>query len=126
MRCRAASVLGFEQDTLVPYRAPEEDERLAIEPSALAGQRIQLFTCTDIYRAYQICAHILLFFLSAPKTARGFTGDARVETTRRLTPRFEEPATCSELKSFPVKGEMAHFQAQHTAPFPMRLIESRT
>ena len=101
-RVPAHQVFRTQPDALVPHRAPEGHERLAVEPPTLAGERIQLFACADLHSAYLICTHILIFFSSPPKTGTCFTGDARAKADRRLTAWDESTAACGGLKPFPV------------------------
>ena len=48
---QAHEMLGFEPGALLAYRAPEEDECLAIELTALVSQFIELGGLADVFAA---------------------------------------------------------------------------
>ena len=97
----AHQVFRAQPDALVPDRAPEGHERLAVEPPTLAGERIQLFACADLRLAYLLCTHLLLFCVSAPEKVPCFRGDAR-KADKRLTAWDEATVACGGLKPFSV------------------------
>jgi hypothetical protein len=84
-------MLGFQPDAFVPNATPEGDERLAIQPSALLRQFVELYCFADMYTAYLICDHIYAFFFSAQKNGSSSEQNARAKVSTRLIPGVEAP-----------------------------------
>ncbi len=57
-------MLLFEPDPLMSDRAPEEDQRLTVEPATLAGEIIQLCRFANMHPPYLVLLHTLLFYES--------------------------------------------------------------